>query len=126
VLASATWDFVAFSEAVKCSPKVDRSAPSAAMFVRCPRRFAREELGLLDPVPVAAVVIGRRATWALAAAQDAKVEKHGGFLVWQVAGTRFFGVPHPASHGGGAHVLVREFAAVVADTGPGSGVPSST
>jgi hypothetical protein len=107
--ASSTWDLVAFSEVVKCSPKGEYGRPSPAMFQRCPGRYSAHEAGALRPTPRAGVVIGLRAADSLAGGHQSLTEKKGRFLTWSHAGTRFFGVPHPASRGGGSAALVHAF-----------------
>ena len=84
------------------------------MFIRCPARFAVDELGALQPRPRAGVVIGASAADALARSAGATPDRKGPFSWWGTYSTMLFGVPHPARPGFSRRALVQEFADVVA------------
>jgi hypothetical protein len=47
--ASRAYDYIAYTNHVKCSPTNNHSRPTNAMWSECGRHVLREEIGILDP-----------------------------------------------------------------------------
>jgi hypothetical protein len=106
---STAFDWIAFTEHIKCAPQGEKSKPTVAMWERCGTHILREELMLLEPKHI--LVLGQsNNAWFLAehvfdskwrdekkigAVRMAKGELGG-------KSVKIWVVPHPQSFGGAA------------------------
>lgn len=119
--AARAFDFIAFAEHVKCSPKGDKSAPTVAMWENCGRHVLREEILVLRPAVV--LVLGRsNNNWYLrervcdtgyqSRRKIGQVERARA----QVGDVDFavFIVPHPQAYGGSAASILADLKCALA------------
>lgn len=66
---AAAFEWIAFTEHVKCAPRGGKSKPTVAMWERCGAHILREELLLLEPEHI--LVLGQSRSLAKAHAQKA-------------------------------------------------------
>lgn len=100
---SAVVDEIARVQAVKCSPRDAKSAPTQAMLRACPPRFAVRELEILKPGALALVGLGNEARSAICLLGDASLSKvsphlERGTIAINGSSSEVFIVPHPAAH----------------------------
>lgn len=98
---SGVVDEIARVQAVKCSPRDAKSAPTQAMLRACPPRFAVRELEILKPgVLVGLGKVARSAICLLGEASLSKVSPHleRGTIAINGSSSEVFIVPHPAAH----------------------------
>lgn len=107
----SAYDYIAYTNHVKCSPTGDNSKPSSGMWEHCGHHVLREEIGLLKPTDI--LLLGNSDN--LCSFQRASIvdnspafegKSANGLVQWDKSSiggmpVRVFVVPHPAARGVG-------------------------
>ena len=110
---AAAFEWIAFTEHVKCAPRGEKSKPTPAMWERCGVHILREELILLEPKHILVLGQSNNAWFLSERVFDSKWKEEKKIGSVTVAKSELGGksaniwiVPHPQSYGGAAKSIL--------------------
>lgn len=110
---SQAYNFIAFTEHIKCSPAGYNSAPTVSMWENCGTHVLREEIRVLKPSYLLILGKSNNAYYVDENVLDAGFQKKEQFGQIQLASGKIEGeyvlifiVPHPSAYGGAAGSII--------------------
>lgn len=107
---------MSYLQAIKCSPRGDKSTPIHKMYSTCPNIFLFEELTTIDPVNI--LVFDKKIRSMLVARfSGKKTDDQGNICIDKITlnnhNVNLFYITHPQSYGGSAKTISHKLCAII-------------